>query len=255
MTVGKWTILILFCMVSTLVANVNNSLLEAAKNGDLGSFRDLLKQGANTWAWDDSYRRPVHLAVEYGHMEILQYLVSIRSDLNLQDKNGWTALHYAAREGNLKALKYLAESGADIEARDILNETPLFIASYKGKFDIVQYLVDKGASVYNRDIQGNTLLHQAAYKGNNKIVDYFWTRHMDINSTNFCGWTPLHRAVYGGRTETVRLLITLGAFLQPKTTDTWKQFPKGSTPYDFAVIITNRDIMKYLENESNAYNR
>lgn len=240
-------ILILFLASVPLRATLNDELLRAARTGDLASFKSLISRGAATWAWDANNRRPVHLAAEYDRVEILKYLIQLRSDLNLQDKNGWTALHASAFNGNLPVVRLLAENGARVDAPDLLNQTPLFVAVYKGRLTVVQYLIASGASLTNRDMQGNTMLHQAAYRGHERMAALLLTNGADPNAKNDIGWTPLHRAVYARQTNMIKFLLRSGSDPDILSSSRWKHYPAGLTPAEIATVQKNDGLRKWID--------
>ena len=51
-----------------------------------------------------------------------------------------TALLYASQWGHLEMVKYLVGNGADVNAKDKNDKTALILASENGHFDLVKYL-------------------------------------------------------------------------------------------------------------------
>lgn len=53
-----------------------------------------------------------------GNEEIVLHLIRIRADVNMVDRDGWTALHHATRgTAHPRILKFLVDAGANLEAR------------------------------------------------------------------------------------------------------------------------------------------
>lgn len=99
----------------------------------------LLKKGAkpNVTSSSKGYT-PLHIAVQFGHMELVQRLLNVKSvEIDATDQQGMTALHTAISRG------------------------------YE---DICRYLIDKGASINISTKQGHTCLHLAANAVNINIV-------------------------------------------------------------------------------------
>lgn len=48
------------------------------------------------------------LASEFGHLEIVKYLIENEADVNVQDRDGWTALIEATNSGRLEVVKYFS---------------------------------------------------------------------------------------------------------------------------------------------------
>jgi ankyrin repeat protein len=73
---------------------------------------------------------------------------SLEKGANLEEKNdaGWTALHVAINYGHINIVEYLVNNGADVEARyGPENNTPLMLATSKGDEEIVRFLLSRGA--------------------------------------------------------------------------------------------------------------
>jgi hypothetical protein len=88
----------------------------AAKTGDLNNVRkaveqlgfsvNLVEEGANG-------RTPLHWAADFGQVEVMQYLLSKKANVNNQDRFGITPLLAAVYEGHEEAVKFLVKNKAD----------------------------------------------------------------------------------------------------------------------------------------------
>ena len=85
---------------------------------------------------------PLHLAVDAGEVEIVDYLLSKGGELNDKTKFGFTPLHRSAWKGHLEMAKYLVDKGAVLNATDNTGKTPLDAATSK---EVREYLTDIGA--------------------------------------------------------------------------------------------------------------
>ena len=54
-------------------------------------------------------RTPMHLAADYGQLEVLEYLSSKGADINAKDKHGISVILAAIWEGHTKCVKFLLE--------------------------------------------------------------------------------------------------------------------------------------------------
>ena len=79
----------------------------------------------------------------------------IESEVN----NGYTSLHFASLYGHLSIVQYLISQGANIESEVNNRYTPLHFASLYGHLSIVQYLISQGANIESKTNQGVTPLH------------------------------------------------------------------------------------------------
>ena len=78
----------------------------------------------------------------------------------MQDSRGNTALIYAANYGHIDILQAVISDGADINAKGEGGNTALMEAAYAGHLDIVDFLVKKGADqTLTNDSGGNVLFY------------------------------------------------------------------------------------------------
>ncbi len=81
-----------------------------------------------------------------------------------------------------------------------------------GAVEAVRLLLAAGASVTATDINGYTPLHEAAWAGNNAAVQTLVEARADVDYvSDFSQETPAITAAGEGHSETVLLLIRLGA--------------------------------------------
>ena len=112
-------------------------------------------------------------SAEYGHLEIVKYLVSQGADIHAW--NNW-ALRGSASNGKLKVVKYLASQGANIHVND---DQVLQYSANNGHLEIVKYLVSQGASIH---INNDQALRWGAYNGHLKVVKYLVSQGADIHA-------------------------------------------------------------------------
>lgn len=110
------------------LANVRGEtpLVFAVGAGDFEATELLLKSGANpnhsfnkagyTLLMDSSFE---------GNIEVSKALLSAKASVNLQDKDGKSALHYAAKEGHRELISLLLEKGANPKLKDLRGKRPL----------------------------------------------------------------------------------------------------------------------------------
>ena len=67
-----------------------------------------LFQGSDVNA-DIDGRSPLHLAADYGQMEVLEYLLSKGGNADAKDKHGISVILAAIWEGHTNCVKYLIE--------------------------------------------------------------------------------------------------------------------------------------------------
>ncbi|XP_072935188.1 uncharacterized protein [Epargyreus clarus] len=98
-------------------------------------------------------------------MSVIRYLVDAGCDLNFSGPEGMTALHIAAQYGGVEVCTVLLDGGADVDARDHGGWTPLVWASENFKTDVVRLLLSRGADACAADGEGGAAAHWAALAG------------------------------------------------------------------------------------------
>ena len=88
-------------------------------------------------------------AVKKNNITQLTSVLKKKPNLNIPDKDGWTALIWAASSGGTKPLKLLIEAGADLDAQNGDGNTALIWAAWNGHTESVQLLIEAGADTSN----------------------------------------------------------------------------------------------------------
>lgn len=156
-------------------------------------------------------------AVSERDIDLVKEILSSKSNLEIKDKNGRTALMIAAYNHDNKIAELLVAAGADVNAQDNMQNSPFLYAGAKGNVPLLKMGLENGASfnLYNR--YGGTALIPAAEKGHLEVVKIL-TKVPDypINHINKLGWTALLEAVIlskkdENQTAIVKTLIEAGA--------------------------------------------
>ena len=191
---------------------------------------------------------PLHMAVEFGCVDVTEYLVNIRVfNINLKSQiypyN--TPLHIACEKGHFVIAKILTNHPqCNIEAENKYNQRPLHEACQSGNVDIVQHLVvEKGCDVTAKDSYSDTPLHDACEKGHFEIVKIL-TNHpqCNIEVENDHKQRPLHIACLSGNVDIVQHLVV------EKDCDVTAKSNCGSTPLHVACGNDHFEIVKMLTN-------
>ena len=114
--------------------------------GDLAKLQSLLKTHG-TDAYDSSRRTALNWAAFFGNIQVLDWLMEAGTDINHQDRIGYTGLHFAAQEKRLAVVSQLLAAGADPNLTDQHGNGPLWTAlmNTKDDFAIIRALVEAGA--------------------------------------------------------------------------------------------------------------
>ena len=97
---------------------------------------------------------PLITAVEENKIEIIEFLLSRKPNLNAQDKVGYTAVAVAASNGYDAALMLLVAEKADVNISQRDGVTPLMWTVENNKPTTAQILLNAGADPNAKDIQG-----------------------------------------------------------------------------------------------------
>ncbi len=89
----------------------NTPLGWATYSGDIETVRFLIEKGANVTV---EGKTPLHIASNWGFVELADLFIFNGADVNAADSRGWTPLHWASFEGGIEMVIYLIEQGADL---------------------------------------------------------------------------------------------------------------------------------------------
>ena len=172
------------------------TLIEAAKAGDLGRVRALLAENFLL----ASQRLPsgesaLMSALYRGHADIVDALIESGAEIdifaaaatgrtvdlrraldpdtvNSYAYDGWTPLHLAAFFGHLQAAQLLLGAGATVQAvsRNSLSNTPLHAAAAGKHGDVALLLLEHGADPLKTDAGGYTPLEIARQNQLDSVV-------------------------------------------------------------------------------------
>jgi ankyrin repeat protein len=224
----------------------------------LTTARILLAHGADVDAAGQNGERPLHLAARQGSTSLIQELLANGADVSAEDLSGREPLFPAAEGGSASAVLLLVAHGASLAVTSSGNDTILaaacrmgrgevvstllalgpgakrqindaaFKAAWGGHAEILSALLREGANP-NRDVGRTTLLH-AAVKGRSvETVAVLLSARADVNPRDQDGKCPLHYAAADGAEAIVRALLKHGADTSAKDGD-------GFTPADLARL-------------------
>ena len=126
---------------------VEISLIQAAKNGNIELVKGALDNGANVNAKDADGWTALHQSALYGPKEVVELLITKGADINAKERDGWAPLDQAAYNGHIEIAELLISKGADVNTKNNRHMTPLHHAAVKGHKEFVKLLIFKGADV------------------------------------------------------------------------------------------------------------
>ncbi|KAL2505118.1 Ankyrin repeat domain-containing protein [Abeliophyllum distichum] len=123
----------------------------------------------------------------------------------------WNPLHTFALAGQIKFMDDLLENGYDIDLVDKDGFTALHLAIIGKKEAVISHLLRKGANPQARDLDGAAPLHYAVQVGALQTVKLLIKYKVDVNVADNEGWTPLHVAMQTRNRDIAKILLVNGA--------------------------------------------
>jgi ankyrin repeat protein len=94
-----------------------------------------------------------------------------KTEVDVADANGWSALHHAAAKGHTTVVQLLLDARAAVNAAAADGCTALHRAACNGHTAVVQLLLDAGADItVAAAVGGRTAMSLAAAAGHSKVV-------------------------------------------------------------------------------------
>ena len=184
---------------------INEALIQAAKNGNFDEVRQLVEQGADV---NYSNIPPFFWAYFRGHTGLCKWLLSKGGDISHDRFSEMTLLMSATVRGDVEFASFLIDAGADVNLPlPAGGETALHKAAVRNQPETMKLLIDRGSDV-NRQTR----------VGGRTEMDYFG---------RVWGETPLHIAAVAADKVTIEVLLDAGA-------DKFIKTAKGDTPFDYA---------------------
>lgn len=147
-------------------------LQQACKKGMINSVNLLLKSGADINLSQKKSERPIFLACKFGHLPVVQTLLS-QPDVDITpDEFAENLLHVVVQSEKLDCLSFLLkEAEIDVNNADDSGRTPLHYAVIYENEDCVCQLLDNKAHIDVEDFFGQKPLSNLSYKILKKHLD------------------------------------------------------------------------------------
>jgi ankyrin repeat protein len=141
---------------NTVNLKAEPALLNALNVGAMASAETLVRHPKTDLNVRNAHgETALMLACLKGHVPLAKLLISRQADIN---HPGWTPLHYAATGGHLELIQLLLEESAYIDAESPNGTTPLMMAARYGSGKATQLLIDEGADLLIKNQLGLTAL-------------------------------------------------------------------------------------------------
>ncbi|KAJ5742824.1 hypothetical protein N7533_009926 [Penicillium manginii] len=199
-------------------------LHEAAREGRNQVVESLLNANPKSaFVKDEDDRLPIHWAVAYNHMPVVELLVSMKNfDPDVEDGSGWTSLMIAASLKDAGVTKFWSSYcvRAEVSVKSHSGQNALHFASSKANISTVRILIANKCSARVKDIRGQLPLHRAAAVGSVPILQNLLEEGKSpVNATDGDGMTALHQAISEGHGPAAILLLKSGADAEKRDGD------------------------------------
>ncbi|KAF2879739.1 hypothetical protein ILUMI_26435, partial [Ignelater luminosus] len=230
-------------------ANGYTLLHYAAFHGKLDVIDWLLSNDAVTNATDLYGVTPLHCSIIGGNFSAFCKLLC-NASINTRDRSELTPLHYAVAYKRLRMIDMLLSKGADMNSESVFGATPLYTEGRRRRLvfsfsstrcKILDLFVSRGFNINARNWSGETLLHHSTKWKNSKIVQKIVSYKADVNVQDYIGNTPLHEAIFNrnDNISVISLLLSNGADANIKNVE-------GLTPLHLGIMIDNYKVVHEL---------
>ena len=179
---------------------------EAVWYGSLDTVALLLAHGARLNERETkTSATPINEAAYKGHVQLVQYLLQFKPDLEIPDKHGYRPLDNAIRMGK-EDCALLLLNAAGKQAPEFF-EKAMDAAIRKDESVLVDSLINHGANMSGTLPSGATPLDVAAFGGSAKVVDVLLKNNADPNISGPNGIRPLEDAALKGFAGIASMLL------------------------------------------------
>lgn len=189
----KILLLSILVFVSLTITATAEEIVEAAKNGDLETVKEILAQDPlKLNALDEEKYTPLHWACMRAHWDVTQYLIEQGAVLNIQGGDGGTPLNWAAHHDNVEIVQLMIRKGAKLNVRNKWGMTELHTAIWRGNIHVVEYLFDQGSDPLIKTNEGWTAMHYAFRSGHDDVIELLENRGISLRVQDNNGRYPQH---------------------------------------------------------------
>ncbi len=204
----------------------------------------LVKKGALINAQNIHGVTPLMVATRIQNVELSKFLIQSGADVNLKDRNGNNALFNLINAGNFDDYKieianYLVDAKTNLNNQNNDGYTILHEAMNAKKHQLLKLFIEKGADTSLKNKKNKTALAQAIINSNMDAVKMLLAYEKNINQLDEYGSTMLHSAILNDRFDLMKLLLDAGA--DKKTKDKW-----GKDAFEFAKVTKKDKALEML---------
>eukprot|EP00760_Papus_ankaliazontas_P010023 PhM_4_TR14179/c0_g1_i1/m.47486/K10380/ANK; ankyrin len=182
----------------------------------------------------------MQLAVQAGYTDLVKLLLAAGAAVQRSSAAHTTLMHEAVYLGNVGVTRAIIEAGGQVALVDDEDRVPLHVAVARGNLEMVRLLVQHGSSLSQQEMtRGETPLHVAARLKFTSIAVHLLENGANPNTRDTRVATPLHYACEHGDDRLVAALLDAGA--HPSATDS-----VGCTPLHIACEARSLECVRLL---------
>jgi ankyrin repeat protein len=172
----------------------------------------LLDAGGDVNSVDHKGRTPLVMAAGANNAEIVELLLKNKSDPDIKDQVGNTALHVAAHKGHHSVIRILLLQGkADPHIMNNMGRTPLQVAVQREQIGAVKMILNNVPNSPAKEADAKVALMLAAESGHSPSISALLVSGLSVNTKDENGNTPLMLASKNGHIQVVVALLREGA--------------------------------------------
>ena len=216
----------------------------------------------------------MHLAADYGQIDIFTIILDIEADKNLvnnkcdelkidfsiKNSRGETAFHTACIGGKYKIAELIMKNSdnlkININEKNLYSRTAFVYACQNGHLEIVEMLVKNSESM---NIELSIIgYHLACSTGQANIVKMLIDKSellkLDLSPEDNWGNTGFHKACCAGHTDIAKILIDKSKYLKFDLSKGQGEYYWGNTGFHFACRNGHASIVEMLIDKSEFLN-
>ena len=203
-TIKSIVFIVIFTINTVAVAGSYEDFFKAIRDDEVKVISSLLSRGFDPNTLSLNAEPAILNSLVHGSLKVFEQIAKHpKTQLNVRNQHGETALMLVCLKGHLQIAKLLVSRQADINHP---GWTPLHYASAGGHTDIIQLLLDQSAYIDAESPNGTTPLMMAARYGNAKSVQLLLMEGADAEVKNQLGLTALDFAIQGNIPDAIKLL-------------------------------------------------
>ncbi len=168
---------------------------------------------------------PLVDAVKSGDRAAAIALIERRTDVNIPEADGTTALHWAVHQSDLELVDRLIRAGANVKAKNEYGVTPMSEAAILGNAALMDKLLKAGADVESPNADGQTALMVVARTSFTDAAKVLLRHGANVNAVEqWRGQTALMWAAAQSQPAMVKELVAAGADVNARSTvNNWQR--------------------------------